>query len=156
MRARVGEQGRVGKADTNCTTPPVICGAVFFEVTFEAEGRQRVALHFSATSRVRRTSPGEVKKCSFSGFRTRRGRGGSGRPHRRQKNRGQRNSGRESLRPTNGARIDTNRGAREMRRQWGTWGSGAVNPSGTRFYREILHIRPVNPLILRGEMEVAG
>jgi hypothetical protein len=57
------EQGRVEKADTNCTTPPVICGAVFLEVSFEAEGQQRVAVDFSGRSRARKSSPGEVKKC---------------------------------------------------------------------------------------------
>ncbi len=35
-----------------------------------------------------------------------------------------------------------------------TWGSGVVNPSGDRQDREILHVRPVNPLILRGGIEV--
>ena len=33
-------------------------------------------------------------------------------------------------------------------------GSGLVNPSGDRQDREILHIRPVNPLILRGGIEI--
>ncbi len=61
-KGREGSPGLrvLGKVDTNCTAPGLICSAVFLAMSWEDAEPERLALQISVMSRRPKIAPGEV------------------------------------------------------------------------------------------------